>query len=55
MPPQGKSTGYALEDASLLARVMAAKLDNSLSGIFLAHQTVRRGPVNKAYDEAAFG
>ena len=55
MPPQGESTGYALEDAILFARAMATKVDTGLGDVFDTYQKVRRGRINKAYDEAAFG
>ncbi|ETI26615.1 hypothetical protein G647_10376 [Cladophialophora carrionii CBS 160.54] len=55
MPPQGESTGYALEDAILFARAMAVKLDKGLDVTFATYQKVRRERINKAYDEAAFG
>ncbi|KAJ9611648.1 hypothetical protein H2200_004832 [Cladophialophora chaetospira] len=55
MPPQGESTGYALEDAILFARVMAAKVDTGLGNVFDMYQKVRRERINKAYDEATFG
>ncbi len=55
MPPQGESTGYALEDAILFARVMAAKFDIGLDQVFKTYQHVRRERIDKAYDEAAFG
>jgi 2-polyprenyl-6-methoxyphenol hydroxylase-like FAD-dependent oxidoreductase len=55
MPPQGESTGYAFEDAIIFARVMAAKLDSGLADVFVTYQKVRRGHIDRAYDEAAFG
>ncbi len=55
MPPQGESAGYALEDAILFARVMAAGSDTNLTDVFKAYQKVRRERINQAYDEATFG
>jgi salicylate hydroxylase len=56
MPPQGESTGYALEDAILFARVAAARSTTKwLDHIFAAYQTVRRRRINEAYDQATFG
>jgi 2-polyprenyl-6-methoxyphenol hydroxylase-like FAD-dependent oxidoreductase len=55
MPPQGESTGYALEDAILFARVMAVEFNNGLDDAFATYEKVRRERINKAYDEAAFG
>jgi 2-polyprenyl-6-methoxyphenol hydroxylase-like FAD-dependent oxidoreductase len=55
MPPQGESTGYALEDAILFARVLAVEFNNGLDDAFATYEKVRRERINKAYDEATFG
>ncbi|KIW69406.1 hypothetical protein PV04_05285 [Phialophora macrospora] len=54
-PPQGESTGYALEDAILFARVMAIGSNDGLDDTFATYQKVRRERIDKAYDEATFG
>ena len=55
MPPQGEGTGYALEDAILFARVMADQIDKGHEDVFTTYQGVRRGRIDQAYEEAAFG
>ncbi|KIX01084.1 uncharacterized protein Z518_10150 [Rhinocladiella mackenziei CBS 650.93] len=55
MPPQGESTGYALEDAILFARVVQNNREKELPEIFTAYQRVRRERIDKAYEESAFG
>lgn len=55
MPPQGESTGHALEDAIIFARVMASNIDRGLSEVFNAYQKVRRERIDKAYEQSAFG
>ena len=55
MPPQGESGGMALEDAILLARVMAATADRDLPERFAAYERLRRPRADAAYQEASFG
>lgn len=55
MPPQGESTGYAMEDAIMFARVMGTKLNSELDEVFATYQNIRGERINKAYDEATFG
>lgn len=55
MPPQGESTGYALEDAILFARAVQRDLDKGINAAFDTYERTRRDHIDKAYDESAFG
>ena len=64
MPPQGESTGFAIEDAMLFARVMndAIKLQEepsqsdsdliNVEAIFARYERNRRARIDDAYEEA---
>jgi salicylate hydroxylase len=54
MPPQGESTGFAVEDAVLLARVFDRFAEKDLSQIFEVYEKTRRPRINKAYKEAVW-
>jgi salicylate hydroxylase len=53
MPPQGESTGLAIEDGVLLARILSpSKL--SVQGAFRTYEKTRRPRIDAAYKEAVF-
>jgi len=52
MPPQGESTGLAIEDAVLLARVFEKLSTKSIPEIFEAYEKTRRPRIDRAYTEA---
>jgi 2-polyprenyl-6-methoxyphenol hydroxylase-like FAD-dependent oxidoreductase len=54
MPPQGESTGVAIEDAVLLAHVFSRRDRRSVAQMFADYETLRRPIINKTYDEAVF-
>jgi salicylate hydroxylase len=51
MPPQGESTGLAIEDGVLLARILTNH-STSVREAFLAYENTRRARINTAYGEA---
>lgn len=54
MPPQGESTGVAIEDAVLLARVVSRRDTRSVGQMLGDYEALRRPVINKTYDEAVF-
>jgi 2-polyprenyl-6-methoxyphenol hydroxylase-like FAD-dependent oxidoreductase len=52
MPPQGESTGLAIEDSVLLARVLEKLSDKPVSSVFAAYEKTRRRRIDTAYKEA---
>jgi len=54
MPPQGESTGIAIEDGMLLARVLSRRDIRSISQMFADYEALRRPVIKKVYDEATF-
>lgn len=52
MPPQGESTGLAIEDSVLLARVLAKLSDKSIPEAFRVYEKTRRPRIDTAYKEA---
>lgn len=54
MPPQGESTGVAIEDGVLLARVLQRHTDRKIPQLFADYEKLRRGPVNKLYKESVW-
>lgn len=52
MPPQGESTGLAIEDAVLLARVFASRAEISFQEAFQTYEKTRRPRIDVAYKEA---
>lgn len=54
MPPQGESTGFAIEDAVLISRVFEHFQQEDLSRIFEVYENTRRARINPAYKEAVF-
>jgi salicylate hydroxylase len=51
MPPQGESTGLAIEDGVLLARILSSS-ELSIQGAFRTYERTRRSRINTAYEEA---
>jgi salicylate hydroxylase len=54
MPPQGESTGFAVEDAVLISRVFERFQQEDISRIFEVYENTRRARINTAYKEAVF-
>ncbi|KAK4153249.1 hypothetical protein C8A00DRAFT_15506 [Chaetomidium leptoderma] len=54
MPPQGESTGVAIEDAVLLARVFSRRDTRSVAQLFADYEVLRRPVIKKTYDETMF-
>ena len=54
MPPQGESTGFAIEDAVLISRVFERFPQGDISRIFKVYENTRRARIDKAYKEAVF-
>jgi len=52
MPPQGESTGLAIEDGILFARIMEQLSEQPLQEIFDAFEKTRRSRIDDAYKEA---
>jgi salicylate hydroxylase len=52
MPPQGESTGLAIEDSVLFARVLEKLSDKPLSSVLEAYEKTRRPRIDAAYIEA---
>lgn len=52
MPPQGESTGLAIEDGILLARVFSSSSEMSIQGAFRVYEKTRRSRIDTAYKEA---
>jgi 2-polyprenyl-6-methoxyphenol hydroxylase-like FAD-dependent oxidoreductase len=51
MPPQGESTGLAIEDGVLLARILSSS-ELPIQGAFRTYERTRRSRINTAYEEA---
>jgi len=54
MPPQGESTGVAIEDGMLLARVFSRRDTRSVAQMFADYEVLRRPVIKKTYDESMF-
>lgn len=52
MPPQGESTGLAIEDGVLFARVLSASLQTPIQERFRVYDKTRRPRIDRAYKEA---
>ncbi len=52
MPPQGESTGLAIEDSVLFARVVETFLDTPIQKAFQVYEKTRRPRIDTAYKEA---
>ncbi|KAK4120527.1 FAD/NAD(P)-binding domain-containing protein [Parathielavia appendiculata] len=54
MPPQGESTGVAIEDAVLLAHVFSRRDRRSIPQMFADYEVLRRPVIQKTYQETLF-
>ena len=52
MPPQGESTGIAIEDGVLIARVLSRSASRSVEQLFSDYESVRRADIEKHYKAA---
>jgi 2-polyprenyl-6-methoxyphenol hydroxylase-like FAD-dependent oxidoreductase len=52
MVPQGESTGLAIEDGILLARVLERRGDRTVEQLFSDYEAVRKAPIDKHYSDA---
>lgn len=55
MPPRDESVGFAIDDAILFSRILAAYINHPISEAFKAYESVRRKPVNEGYKDAVEG
>jgi hypothetical protein len=56
MPPKGESIGFALEDAIVIGSVVSHLGANAPpASIFVCQDKIRRGTLDAAYKDAAFG
>ncbi|EEP80682.1 predicted protein [Uncinocarpus reesii 1704] len=55
MPPRDESAAYALDDAILLARVLAVYYEQPLRDAFQTYDTIRRKVINDAYRDSTAG
>jgi 2-polyprenyl-6-methoxyphenol hydroxylase-like FAD-dependent oxidoreductase len=54
MPPQGESTGVAIEDSILLAHVLSRRESRSVAQMFADYEALRRDEINKMYESTVF-
>ena len=52
LPPQGESSGYAIEDAVLLARIFSERPGYSVEAVFRAFESTRRPRMVAAWKES---
>ena len=52
MPPQGESTGIAIEDGVLIAQVLSRSASKSVEQLFSDFESVRRADIEKHYKGA---
>lgn len=52
MPPQGESTGLAIEDSVLFARVVESNPQTPIEATFKLYEKTRRPRIDTAYKEA---
>lgn len=52
MPPQGESTGFAIEDSILFARVAESLQDRPVKEIFLCYEKTRRARITEGWKHA---
>ena len=52
MPPQGESTGIAIEDGVLLARILGRCATRSVEQLFSDFEAVRRSDIERHYKDA---
>ncbi|KAF5601774.1 salicylate hydroxylase [Fusarium pseudocircinatum] len=54
MPPQGESTGIAIEDGVLFAHVLSEGIKKGVPYVMEAYEALRRDDINKLYEETMF-
>ncbi|KAF5546761.1 salicylate hydroxylase [Fusarium napiforme] len=54
MPPQGESTGIAIEDGVLFAHVLSEGIKQGVPYVMKAYEALRRDDINKLYEETTF-
>lgn len=54
MPPQGESTGVAIEDGVLIARILQRHTERSIPQLFDDYEKLRRAPIDKLYKESVW-
>lgn len=54
MPPQGESTGLAIEDAMLIAHVFERRGSRTVEQLFADYEAVRRSVVDKHFGDAVW-
>lgn len=52
MPPQGESTGLAIEDAVLMSHVFSRHSSRSVTQLFSDYETLRRDVIEKYHRDA---
>jgi 2-polyprenyl-6-methoxyphenol hydroxylase-like FAD-dependent oxidoreductase len=52
MPPQGESTGIAIEDGILIARILSQGATRPVEQLFADYESVRRPKIDKHYKAA---
>jgi hypothetical protein len=52
MPPQGESTGIAIEDGVLIAQVLSRSASRSVEQLCFDFEAVRRTTIEKHYEDA---
>lgn len=52
MPPQGESTGIAIEDGVLIARVLRRRSHRSVQAMVADYEHVRRAVIDQHYQDA---
>lgn len=54
MPPQGESTGIAIEDGILFAHVLGKGLSRGITQVISAYESLRRSDIQKLHRETMF-
>ncbi|KAL1866972.1 hypothetical protein VTK73DRAFT_4441 [Phialemonium thermophilum] len=54
MPPQGESTGVAIEDGVLMARILRRHNERTVAQLFDDYEKMRRPPVDKLYRDSVW-
>jgi 2-polyprenyl-6-methoxyphenol hydroxylase-like FAD-dependent oxidoreductase len=54
MPPQGESTGVAIEDGVLLAHALSRRDTRSVAQMIADYECIRKDTIKKLYDETTF-
>src|SRR5438552_758287 len=54
MPPQGESTGVAIEDGVLISRLLERRASRTVTKILADYDKLRRPVIDKLYKETSF-